>query len=231
MVINLKSKSFIICLISIVTVAILFISSNSITTFSQSKPYTVVIDAGHGAPDGGAVGVNGTIEKDINLQISLKLQEILENRGIRVIMTRTDDNSICDKNAKTLHEMKVSDMKNRLEIINKSGADLFLSIHMNSFSKASSVGLHVFYSRNHPEISETAVLIQDSISKITGAKTHAVKAASDTLYLMKNPTPPAILVECGFISNPEEEKLLNDDNYQSKIAFSIANAVISSKNS
>ena len=230
MVVNIKNKAFIICLVCIVAVAVLFISSKSIPTFSGSKPYTVVVDAGHGAPDGGAVGANGTIEKDINLQIALKLQEILENRGIRVIMTRTDDNSICDKNAKTLHEMKVSDMKNRLEIINKSGADLFLSIHMNSFSKPSSAGLHVFYSRNHPEIAETAGLIQDSISKVTGAQTHAVKAASDTLYLMKNPTPPAILVECGFISNPEEEKLLNDDNYQSKIAFSIANAVINSKN-
>lgn len=230
MVVNLKNKPFIICLVCIVGVAVLFISSKSIPTFSGNKPYTVVVDAGHGAPDGGAVGANGTIEKDINLQIALKLQEILESRGIRVIMTRADDNSICDESAKTLHEMKVSDMKNRLEIINKSGADLFLSIHMNSFSKPSSVGLHVFYSRNHPEISETAGLIQDSISKITGAKIHAVKAASDTLYLMKNPTPPAILVECGFISNPEEEKLLNDDNYQSKIAFSIANAVIASKN-
>lgn len=229
MIIKFKKKSAVIICLSLVTVIAVMISLRSIPTISFNKPYTVVLDAGHGEPDGGAVGINGTIEKDINLKIALKLQEVLESRGVRVLMTRTDDNSICDKSAKTLHEKKVSDMHNRLEIINTSGADLFLSIHMNSFSDPKSGGLHVFYSRNHPEAEETAVLIQESISKLTGAKTHTVKAASDTLFLMKNPIPPAILVECGFISNPEEERLLNDDNYQSKIAFSIANAVINAK--
>lgn len=229
MIIKFKKKSAVIICLSLVTVIGVMISLRSIPTISFNKPYTVVLDAGHGEPDGGAVGINGTIEKDINLKIALKLQEVLESRGIRVLMTRTDDNSICDKSAKTLHEKKVSDMHNRLEIINTSGADLFLSIHMNSFSDPKSGGLHVFYSRNHPEAEETAVLIQESIAELTGAKTHTVKAASDTLFLMKNPIPPAILVECGFISNPEEERLLNDDNYQSKIAFSIANAVINAK--
>lgn len=229
MIIKFKKKSAVIICLSLVTVIGVMISLRSIPTISFNKPYTVVLDAGHGEPDGGAVGINGTIEKDINLKIALKLQEVLESRGVRVLMTRTDDNSICDKSAKTLHEKKVSDMHNRLEIINTSGADLFLSIHMNSFSDPKSGGLHVFYSRNHPEAEETAVLIQESIAELTGAKTHTVKAASDTLFLMKNPIPPAILVECGFISNPEEERLLNDDNYQSKIAFSIANAVINAK--
>ncbi len=187
---------------------------------------TVVVDAGHGEPDGGAIGVNGTLEKDINLSIALKIQEILENRGIKVIMTRADDNSICDTNAETLHEKKVSDMHKRESIMNNSNADLFISIHMNSFTDSSSSGLHVFYSRNHPEIEPLAVTIQDSISKITGAKAHSVKTASNSLYLMKKPVPPAILVECGFISNPQEEMLLNDELYQSKIAFAIANAII-----
>lgn len=229
MIIKLKKKSVaLVCLSFAVAIAVM-ISLRAVPTISFNKPYTVVVDAGHGEPDGGAVGINGTIEKDINLQIALKLREVLENRGVRVIMTRTDDNSICDNSARTLHEKKVSDMHNRLEIINTSGADLFLSIHMNSFSDPKSGGLHVFYSRNHPEAEESAILIQESIAKITGAKTHAVKTASDTLFLMKNPIPPAILIECGFISNPEEEKLLNDDNYQSKIAFSIANAVINAK--
>ncbi len=229
MIIKFKKKSAVIICLSLVTVIAVMISLRSIPTISFNKPYTVVVDAGHGEPDGGAVGINGTIEKDINLKIAMKLCEVLENRGMRVVMTRTDDNSICDKSAKTLHEKKVSDMHNRLEIINTSGADLFISIHMNSFSDPKSGGLHVFYSRNHPEAEETASLIQESIAELTGAKTHTVKAASDTLFLMKNPIPPAILVECGFISNPEEERLLNDDNYQSKIAFSIANAVINAK--
>ena len=229
MIIKLKKKSVALVCLSFAAAIAVMISLRAVPTISFNKPYTVVVDAGHGEPDGGAVGINGTIEKDINLQIALKLREVLENRGVRVIMTRTDDNSICDNSARTLHEKKVSDMHIRLEIINTSGADLFLSIHMNSFSDPKSGGLHVFYSRNHPEAEETATLIQESIAELTGAKTHAVKTASDTLFLMKNPIPPAILIECGFISNPEEEKLLNDDNYQSKIAFSIANAVINAK--
>ena len=119
-------------------------------------------------------------------------------------------------------------MKKRLGIINNSNADLFISIHMNAFSDSSSNGLHVFYSRNHPEAEETAAAIQDAIAALTGAETHTVKTASDTLFLMKNPTPPAILVECGFISNPREEELLNTDEYRAKIAFAIADAIMES---
>lgn len=229
MVIKLKTKHVIAAL----GIAAFFVggvlSCKTVPSFSNMNTYTVVIDAGHGSPDGGAVGANGTQEKNINLDIALKLREIFENRGIRVVMTRTDDNSICSSDAETLHEMKVSDMKNRLDIINNSNADLFLSVHMNSFPNPKVGGLHVFYSRNHPEAAETAAAIQESIASLTGAKTHSVKTASDTLYLMKNPVPPAILVECGFISNPDEEKMLNDEEYRSKIAFSIANAVIRAK--
>ncbi len=230
MIINLRKKSLLIMLLSAFMAVSLIISLRTIPAFSTDTPYTVVLDAGHGEPDGGAIGVGGTIEKDINLKITLKLQEILESRGIRVILTRADDNSICDKSAETLHEKKVSDMHNRREIINNSNADLFISIHMNSFSDAASSGLHVFYSRNHPEVQELANAIQEEISALTGAKTHAVKTASDSLYLMKNPTPPSVLVECGFISNPTEEKLLNTDQYQSKIAFAIANAISEADN-
>ncbi len=225
-----KILFFLVCAVFITIVAVSVLNIDSVPSFSDIGDYTIVLDAGHGAPDGGAVGAKGTEEKDINLAITLKLREILESRGMRVIMTRTDDNSICDSSAETLHEMKVSDMHNRLSIINGSGADLFLSIHMNSFPEPSLSGLHIFYSRNHPEAQVVAELIQNKISELTGAKTHTVKTASETLYLMKNPEPPAILVECGFISNPDEEKLLNDDKYQSKIAFAIANAVAEQKN-
>lgn len=231
MIIKIK-KVFLIPLAATVALSIftVIINCRTMPSFSDIGRYTVVLDAGHGSPDGGAVGANGTEEKDINLAITLKLCEILESRGVCVIMTRTDDKSICDINAKTLHEMKVSDMHNRLKIINSSGADLFLSIHMNSFPDPSLSGLHIFYSRNHPEAQQTAELIQTEISNLTAAKPHTVKTASESLYLMKSPDPPAILVECGFISNPDEEKLLLDDKYQSKIAFAIAKAVTEQKN-
>ena len=171
------------------------------------------------------MGASGTEEKDINLDIVLKLREILESRGARVILTRTGDSGIFDSSAKTIHDKKVSDMHNRRDIINNSGADLFISIHMNAFGDSKSSGLHVFYARNHPEAEEPAKAIQDSISALTGAKAHTVKTASDSLFLRKAPVPPAILVECGFITNPEEERLLNTEEYRAKIAFAIANAI------
>ncbi len=224
----MKKYNLIILSITIffLIVLILIFTTKTAPTFSVAPLCTVVVDAGHGEPDGGAVGVNGTLEKDINLSIAIKIQEILESRGVKVIMTRTDDNSIHSSDAQTLHEKKVSDMHKRESIINNSGADLFLSIHMNSFTDTSASGLHVFYSRNHPEAENLAVSIQDELTNITHAKAHTVKTASETLYLMKSPVPPAILVECGFLSNPQEEELLNDELYQSKIAFAIANAII-----
>lgn len=220
------SLFFLLFLIAGIAAAVLF-NGGASPAFSRRGEFSVVLDAGHGAPDGGAVGVTGTEEKDINLDIVLKLQEILESRGAKVILTRTGDSGIYDSSAETIHDKKVSDMRNRREIINSSGADLFISIHMNSFGDSSSNGLHVFYARNHPESETIAAAIQDSVAAVTGAKTHAVKTASDSLFLMKDPVPPAILVECGFISNPEEERLLNTDEYRAKIAFAIANAVLS----
>lgn len=221
-----KSLFFLLLLLSAVIGTACIVVHHALPAFSGSSAYTVVLDAGHGAPDGGAVGANGTEEKDVNLDIVLKLQEVLESRGARVILTRTGDSGIFDDEDATIHEKKVSDMHNRLDIINNSDADLFLSIHMNAFPKASSHGLHVFYARNHPEAQVQAQAITDSIAKLTGAEAHEVKTASEKLYLMKNPTPPAILIECGFITNPTEEKLLNTDDYRAKIAFAIANAVL-----
>lgn len=198
----------------------------SVPSFSRGNIPTIIVDCGHGEPDGGAVGAGGTLEKDINLAIGLKLREILESRGAKVIMTREGDNAIYDPDARTIREMKVSDMRNRLKIINESGADLLLSIHMNAFTNSKSNGLHVFYSANHPEAAELASAVQEEIARVTGAEVHDVKAASEKLFLMKKPIPPSLLIECGFISNPDEEKKLNTDDYQSRIAFGIAEAVL-----
>lgn len=181
----------------------------------------VVIDAGHGAPDGGAVGVTGVLEKDVNLAIALKIQELLEGQGIQTVLTRDSDNGLHDGTG-TIRSMKVTDMKKRLEIINHSDADLFISIHMNSFGNPSANGLHVFYDQKHESIKELAEQMQTAISDATGAPMHDVRPAAATLYLMKNTTIPAILIECGFLSNPEEEKKLTDDDYQSRIAWAIA---------
>lgn len=116
-------------------------------------------------------------------------------------------------------------MRSRREIINDSGADLAVSIHMNSFTGSSARGLHVFYDKAHPEAEATAAAVQDSIAALTGAEPHAVRPAADDLYLMQSPAAPMILVECGFLSNPAEEQLLLTDEYRAKIAFAIANAI------
>ncbi len=194
------------------------------SVFEEKKTSVVIVDAGHGEPDGGAVGVGGTLEKDINLKIAKKLEEVLEGKGIRVIMTRAGDSALFENRDGTIREKKREDMNTRLSIMKKSGADLFVSVHMNSFESSKANGLHVFYAENHTEVKNLAENIQNRIAEITGAATHAVKTADKSLFLMKNPPLPAILVECGFISNPEEEKKLNDEDYQSRIAWAIAEA-------
>lgn len=198
----------------------------TIGIISDNHKMCVVVDAGHGLPDGGAVGANGTIEQKINLDVAKKVEEVLAGKGIKVIMTRNDENSLSDeKEGKTLREMKKEDMNKRLSIIKESNADLFISIHMNQFPQEKVNGLRLFYDKNHPETKELAQMMQERMAEVTGAKMYAVKTADQSLFLMKNPPIPAILVECGFISNPDEEKKLNDEDYQSRLAWAIAEAV------
>ena len=185
----------------------------------------VIVDAGHGYPDGGAVGADGTQEKDINLAIARKLEEVFHGKGIEVVMTRVDDNGLQESDLSTIRQMKRSDMNKRLNIMKNSSADLFISIHMNYFEKQSANGLHIFYAHNFPETEPLAQSIQSRMSEITGAATHAVKAADKSLFLMKNPPLPSVLVECGFLSNAAEIKKLKDDDYQSRIAWAIADSV------
>lgn len=194
--------------------------------FSDMTNAIVVCDAGHGSPDGGAVGISGTLEKDVNLAITQKVAEILENRGIAVIMTRNSDNGIYDSDADTIRQKKISDMHKRLDIVNGSRADLFVSIHMNAFSDSDAKGVHVFYNKDNDTLKIAANMMKDRIEYITGAESHEVKPTPDGLYLMQKSEVPAILVECGFLSNPEEDALLQDEKYQSKMAWAIADAII-----
>ncbi len=206
------------------SIGVLLKFSPSFLTSASSPELVIIIDAGHGTPDGGAVGINGTIEEEINLKIAKKLNEVLIGKGIKTIMTRTTNNSLSILNA-DIAKMKKEDMNKRLNIMKNSNADLFVSIHMNFFKGASVNGLRIFYSANHEKIKPLAENIQSKMSEITGAKTTAVKSADRSLFLMKNPPIPAILVECGFLSNAEEEKKLNDEDYQSRLAWAIASAI------
>ncbi len=192
---------------------------------SKNGSLRVIVDAGHGLPDGGAVGTGGSIEQEINLSIAKKLAEVLEAKGVDVIMTRTDENGIWTDESADIRKKKLEDMHERLKIMKKSDADLFLSIHMNSYKSSSASGLRIFYSAKFEAIKPLAENIQIRMSDISGAHTSVVETADNSLFLMKNPPQPAILVECGFLSNPAEEKRLGDDDYRSRLAWAIADAV------
>ncbi len=211
-------------LIGIFTGTLIMISSYAGNPF-ESDTLSVIVDAGHGLPDGGAVGLSGSVEQEINLEIALKLQEVLEAKGVRVIMTRTDENGLWENEEDSIRKKKVADMNKRLDIMKNSNAHLFISIHMNSFPNHSASGLRIFYAPNHEEIKPLAENIQARIRDITNANINIVKSADKSLFLMKNPPIPAILVECGFLSNAKEEKKLQEDDYQARLAWAIADAV------
>lgn len=193
-------------------------------TFSASKSYfpTIIIDAGHGGIDSGAVGTDGTLEKDINLNIALKLKDLFNISGFNVIMTREIDESIHDENSKTIRAKKVSDLKNRLNIINKNQNNLLISIHQNKFENKKYKGSQIFYSKNNPLSKELAQSMKSSFLEfIQKDNNREIKPSPEGVFLLNKSNVPAIIVECGFLSNDEDTKNLKNNEYQTKIAFSI----------
>lgn len=184
---------------------------------SKTPNFIVVIDPGHGGRDPGKVGTAKTLEKDINLKIALYLKEILENQNIKVMMTRTEDKDL----ATTDSGFKMSDMKERIAFIQSSNADLVISIHQNSYTDSDIYGAQCFYYSNSAEGKELASFLQKQIIFSTNqTKTRDIKSNND-YYLLKHSTIPTVIVECGFLSNPEEESLLRTDEYQRKMAWAI----------
>lgn len=160
-------------------------------------------------------------EKDLNLAIALKLQQFLEQGGTGVILTRSDDNGIYDISG-NIRSKKNSDMKNREKLMEESGADAFVSIHMNHFSDSQYSGPQVFFSKNNPKSELLAKLVQASlIESLSPPSQREIKQADSSIYLLKQAKLPAILVECGFLSNNAEEQKLLDEAYQKKVAWSI----------
>lgn len=204
--------------------------ANSSADGVMTKPVlkqTVIIDAGHGGDDGGAIGIDGTVEKDINLDIALKLEKLLKFYGFDVIMIRTEDIMTCDDGLDSLRKRKVSDIHNRFDVLEKNPDAVFISIHQNKFEDNSQHGTQVFYSGNNDESKLLAESIQNSIvSVLQPDNSRVVKKSGSGIYLLYHAKLPAVLVECGFISNPAEVKKLNDENYRMKIAILIADGLI-----
>lgn len=188
---------------------------------------TVIIDAGHGGMDGGTSAKDGTLEKNLNLQIAQKLDEILRSMGIETVMTRSEDVSIHDESAKTVRQKKVSDIKNRLNIINSTENAVFVSIHQNHFSNPKYSGTQVFYSKNDPLSRLLAECVRMAvISYLQPENTREIKQSGTEIYLLYHSPVPSIMVECGFLSNVQEANSLKDEEYQRKLAFLIAIGIV-----
>lgn len=186
----------------------------------------VILDAGHGTPDEGAESKNGTTEAQINLKIVLKIQQLLEQSGCIVILTRSDENAIYDLDAKTLEQKKISDIHNRVKIGNESSADIFVSIHLNKINEQQYYGWQTFYNTNNEQSKDLAEQIQISLNEAMQKENHRIAMKLNTVYIMKHVEIPISIVECGFLSNPQEEQLLQEDEYQNRLAWGIYNGMM-----
>lgn len=195
---------------------------------APSQINTIVIDAGHGGFDGGASGLNGIVEKDINLSISKKLNQILKLNGFKVVMTREDDTALCsEQETIPAVTMKKTDMRKRLQIMDETSNSLTVSIHQNKFGASSSHGAQMFYGVNNPLSETLANCIQNKfVSDLQKDNKRLPKKAKKDLFLLYFTKAPAVIVECGFISNPNEAQLLTDEKYQSKVAFTIFDGIL-----
>ena len=206
----------------IVVFTIFNIEQHSPVGGNVSSLRTVVIDPGHGGGDGGAVGYSGSIEKDLNLDISLKLKDVLKFCGFHVVMTREDDRSIHDPSAKTTAQQKTSDLNNRLKIYNADPSAIVVSIHQNLFADKSCCGAQMFYSTNNKASQELAQSIQSSfVLRLQPENKRLIKPAENNLFLLFHATVPAVLCECGFVSNPAEEAKLLDPGFRSQVSFTV----------
>ncbi len=182
----------------------------------------VVIDPGHGLPDGGAVGKNGTLEHEINLSVSKELGSLLQQSGAKVVYTRENDYSIADNLDEKIRKIKRDDMKKRKEIKQSCGANLFISIHMNKFDDSKYKGAQVFYQSKSVESKNLAESVQKFLHNFADeSNTREAKNSENSIFVLNDSQIPSILVECGFLSNAEEEAKLKTLSYQKQIAFSI----------
>lgn len=194
------------------------VSGNNIETAK-----TVIIDPGHGGFDGGAVAGDGTVEKDINLNISLTLKGLLEFNGYNVIMTRSEDTSTDNTDKDTIAARKKSDLQNRLELMEQNPDAIYVSVHLNKFTTSSAIGAQVFYTTNYSAAAALAENIQSNIVKnLQPENQRVIKKGTSGTYLLHNAKVPAVIVECGFLSNTKELKNLKNTDYQSQMAFCIA---------
>lgn len=184
---------------------------------------TIIVDAGHGGEDGGTQSPSGVLEKDINLDVSLKLGTILELMGYTVVYTRADDRLQYGSDAVKQRQKKVSDIHYRMNVIENYPGALFLSVHQNHYIESKYYGAQVFYSKNNPDSHTLAEKIQNKLRELLQKDNDRhIKASGTEIYLLYHTNTPAVMIECGFMSNPGESLLLSDSAYQKKLSLAIA---------
>jgi len=219
------------CVAACAFVLVMLLAANQVRQVSNISPQptvpVIILDPGHGGEDGGAVGIGGVVEKDLNLAVALQLDVFLRALGYDVQMTRCEDCDLSEP-ANTLRERKASDIHARHAMLEElRDSDLFLSIHMNRYTSPSARGTQVFYSPNHPQSAMMAEQIQRTVVQLLQPENHRqIKPAGSSIYLLHRATRPAVMVECGFISNPGEAARLQDAAYQRQLAFAVAMGVL-----
>lgn len=226
--ISVKKYSSILLSAVVIILSLLFcrIQKTSSDNIVLNELPIIIIDAGHGGEDGGAVANDGTVEKDLNLDIALKLNDIISVMGYKTHLIRTTDTAI-HTSGDTIRQRKISDIKNRFAIMNKYDDCIYVSIHQNKFNDTGVHGAQTFYSPNNNESRVLADFIQKSISsQLQKENRRVIKKSGTDIYLLYNATKPTVMVECGFVSNDNELKKLKDNDYQNKMAISIALGII-----
>lgn len=237
LILSKKRITLMLCMIFVSLYAFSFKIANNSTNLIEDSGRTVetvatpvsnkviIVDAGHGTPDEGAESSNGTTEAELNLKIALKLQNLLEQSGSTVILTRSDENSIYDVGSDSIRDKKISDIHNRVKIGNESSADIFVSIHMNKIEQQQYSGWQTFYNKANENSKILATSIQSNLNDAMQKENNRTPAQLNTVYIMKHVEIPITIVECGFLSNPEEESLLQTEEYQNKLAWGIYNGI------
>lgn len=180
----------------------------------------IVIDAGHGGEDGGAQSADGILEKDINLLVAKGLNSLLKVSGFETRMIREEDISIYDDNAGTTRQKKLSDLNNRVKIINENPNAILISIHQNKFTDSKYYGSQMFYATNMPESRQLAEAMKKSfVGLLQPDNTREIKPAGKEIFLLRKSTIPSVIIECGFLSNEAEAAKLNTEEYQKQLAF------------
>ncbi|MGL5753832.1 MAG: N-acetylmuramoyl-L-alanine amidase CwlD [Paraclostridium sp.] len=221
----IKCVSLIGALLCCLSIFIFEVKKNSqnVMSYMPATNKVIMLDAGHGGIDPGALNEDKDIlEKDINLQITLKLRELLEASGCLVLLTREEDVSLYEEGVgKTTRQKYNENLKNRKKLIKESGVDAFISIHLNKFEQSKYYGAQTFYPEGQDDSKLLSKFIQEELKRVVDKSNQREVKPSKDIYLLKDNEIPSVLIECGFLSNEKETDLLNDEKYQEKIAWAI----------